>query len=93
MNMYNEIYQWLLLNPRYFIFLDVIYIIFFHVKLLFCFVLFLFHEYLDVHMMSFTFIGFMICTYLSIINYYLANKTNPGYIQTNHDQQNRVNRF
>jgi hypothetical protein len=92
MNMYNEIYQWLLLNHRYFIFLDVIYIIFFHVKLLF-FVLFLFNEYLDVHIISFAFIGFIICTYLSIVNYYLANKTNPGYIQTNHDQQNRVNRF
>jgi hypothetical protein len=35
----------------------------------------------------------MICTYLSVSNYYLANKTDPGYIQINRDQQNRVNRF
>ncbi len=45
---------------------------------------------LDVHVMSFTFIGFIICTYLSFSNYYLAQKTDPGFIPTNRDQQYRV---
>jgi hypothetical protein len=48
------------------------------------------NEYLDVHVISFYFIGLLICTYFSWSNYYLAQKCDPGYISTNRDQQNRV---
>ncbi len=40
--------------------------------------------------MSFAFIALVICTYLSWSNYYLAQKTDPGYIVSNGDQQSRV---
>ena len=50
----------------------------------------LFDKYLDVHVISFTFVALVIFTYLSWTNYYLAQKTDPGYIVTNRDQQNRV---
>ncbi|CAF3619151.1 unnamed protein product, partial [Adineta steineri] len=43
-----------------------------------------------VHIISFSFIGLVICTYLSWSNYYLAIKSDPGYIQINRDQQNRI---
>ncbi len=41
--------------------------------------------------MSLAFVGLVICTYLSWTNYYLAEKTDPGFIVSNRDQQNRVN--
>jgi ankyrin repeat protein len=43
-----------------------------------------------VHVMSLAFILLVICTYLSWSNYCLAQKTDPGYIVSNCDQQNRT---
>ncbi|CAF3408369.1 unnamed protein product [Rotaria sp. Silwood1] len=43
-----------------------------------------------VHIMSFNFVGLVICTYFSWSSYYRAQKVDPGYIVTNTEQQHRV---
>jgi hypothetical protein len=91
-NLSSEIYQLLSLKHRSSGFMQYIYIIFYLVTFFRCFSLFvLFSVHLDVQIMSFSFIGLVICTYLSWSNYYLAQKCDPGYISTNREQQNRVN--
>jgi hypothetical protein len=45
---------------------------------------------LDIHIISFAFLGLVICTYFSWSNYYLAQKRDPGVIVNNRDQQYRV---
>ena len=42
-------------------------------------------------MISWVFIGFIICTYFSWTNYHLAQKVDPGYITNTREQQSRVN--
>jgi hypothetical protein len=69
----------------------VIYIVSSHVKLIILkFIFYIYFEYLDVHVISFAFVGLLICTYLSWSNYHLAHKCDPGFIPINPDQQNRV---
>jgi len=70
----------------------VIYIIFFNViSLLFILnSLDFFLLLIDVHVISFNFLGLIICTYLSWSNYYLAQKCDPGFIVSHRDQQYRV---
>ena len=49
-----------------------------------------FYVFIDVHVISFSFFGLLICTYFSWTNYYLAQKRDPGVIVSNRDQQYRV---
>lgn len=50
----------------------------------------LFSSKIDVHVISFAFLGLVICTYFSWTSYYLAQKRDPGVIASNQDQQYRV---
>lgn len=43
-----------------------------------------------INLMSLTFVSLMIFTYFSWSNYYLAQKTDPGFIAFNREQQNRA---
>jgi hypothetical protein len=45
---------------------------------------------IDIQVISFAFLGFIICTYFSWSHYYFAQKRDPGVIVSNQDQQYKV---
>lgn len=85
-----DIYQSLSHKAQYFGFMLAICIIFFNVMYLFFLLKFFLFIFIDIHIISFSFLGLVICTYFSWSNYYLAQKCDPGVIVNNRDQQYRV---